>query len=352
MPGPFRGDGGLVSLIGFAAIVGLLAFVPWFAGEVLQIVGQPDTTLARVVLIAGCLASLVGLAVFEVARDLAPASPWRQAWVYWDTTRRTVLDSLVVPLLWILLLASLAFAAFAVAGARPAIAAAYAESTLAHFATGDGLKATAAAMSLAAAFVAARNLSRYLFAGRSYLVNSLAKFAPGDPAALADTPLLHLRFYHGVLRFSGAVAFACELTFQVLAFGIVTWGVATALPQAALFANPETLSLSNAVLFWVDRVFALVDGQDIFGLSLSPLAANKSVWPFGFAILFFKLFALGMIVKLFQDSLTLRPRDISKSWGEALDGTPHGGPMREEPPQIMRFGPRTGEIAPRQTRIT
>jgi hypothetical protein len=340
MPGPFRGDGGVVSLIGFAAVVSLIAFIPWFVGEVLQSVGVPDTTFARVVLIACCLGSLVGLAMFEVARDFAPASPWRQAWVYWDTTRRTILDSLVAPLLWILLLASLAFVVFAVAGARPAIAAAYAESTLTHFATGDGLKAAAAAISLAAAFVAARNLSRYLFAGRSYLVNSLAKFAPSDPAALAETPLPHLRFYHGVLRFSGAIAFTCELTFQVLAFGIVTWGIATALPQAALFANPETLSLSNAILFWVDRVFALVDGQDIFGFSFSPLAANKAVWLFGFALLFFKLFALGMIVKLFQDSLTLRPRDISKNWGEALDGAPRANPMREEP-QHMRFGPRT-----------
>ena len=55
------------------------------------------------------------------------------------------------------------------------------------------------------------------------------------------------------------------------------------------------------------------------GFSLSPLEPNKAVWPFGFAVLFFKLFAVAMIFRLFQDSLHLRPRDISLAWGNALE---------------------------------
>lgn len=309
----------LALLILGGAFFAAVTIVPWITTAWLRAMDAPVTTLNTALLIGGCIAFAGALFAFEFARELDREHWLRRAWDYWDTIRRTTFDSLFKP---VLLAAALALPTFAVLGvifARTELAAAIEGLTLDPVFAGESLRALAYAAAIAAAFVAIRNLADYLPAGRSYLTKTLAKHTLTDPKQLAAIPVRQLRFYHGVLRLSGAVAFACELAFQVLAFGVVAWGLATAWPEARLFLNPADLNVGTAIFYWADRVFALIDGQDIFGFSLSPLEPNKAVWPFGLAILFFKLYVIAMILRLFQDSFHLRPRDISEPWAAALE---------------------------------
>ena len=319
-PTPLAAVSGLFALVILGgAVFAAATIVPWIADTWLRAMGAPVTTLNVTLLIGGCVALAGALLAFEFARELDREHSLRRAWDYWDTIRRTAFDSLLKPALLAMALALPTFAVLALAFARPELRASAESASIEPLLAGESLSVLAYAAAIATAFVAIRNLSDYLPAGRAYLIKTLAKHAPNDPKQLAAIPVRQLRFYHGVLRLSGAVAFACELAFQVLAFGVVTWGLATAWPGAQLLLNPDDLSVGTAILFWADRVFALIDGQDIFGFTLSPLEPNKAIWAFGLAILFFKLYVIAMTLRLFQDSLNLRPRDISEPWAAALE---------------------------------
>lgn len=313
-PGPLGPYGGCLSLFGFS--LSMFLFV-WAGGWLIEFFAA--ATLGTVLLVAVLVAVAAALVVFEFAHRLPWTHPLRRLWAQWDTVRRTAVESLVAPAGMVMLLAIPAIVVFELLFGGNSLGAALAGATLTPFTVGRGLEAFAAALAVATAFVAAWNLSHYLVGGRAFLTTTLAKYAPQEPALLAQTPVRTLRFYHTLLRLSGAAAFAFELVFQILAFGVVTWGVATGLPRLGLFENAEAATLTNTTLYWLDRVFALVDGQDTFGFSFSPLEANRAIWAFGFAVLFFKLFAVAMIFRLFQDSLHLRPHDISPTWGNAVE---------------------------------
>lgn len=237
-PTPLAAVSGLLALaILGGAVLAAVTIVPWIADAWLHAMGVPATALNVTLLIAGCVALAGALLAFEFARELNREHLLRRAWDYWDTIRRTAFDSLVKPALLVVVLALPTFAVLAPIFAQSELSASAESVALAPLLTGESLKVLAYAAAIAAAFVAIRNLADYLPAGRSYLVKTLAKHAPSDPEQLAAIPVRQLRFYHGVLRLSGAVAFACELAFQILAFGVVTWGLATAWPEAHVFLS-------------------------------------------------------------------------------------------------------------------
>lgn len=185
-------------------------------------------------------------------------------------------------------------------------------------------EAVARAIGLASALgtfgVAAWSLKDYVFSGKAFLAGALAKFVDVDEATLREIPVSVLESFHSLLKWSGMVAFLCEAVFQLLAFSIVTWGIAVAFPSLDVFLNPEALSPVSAFRFWVERLFALVDGPQVFGVTLSPLQPNPAAWGFGLAIIFFKIGVFGMIIRLFQNAFALRPEDVSSAWGAAFAG--------------------------------
>jgi len=307
------------SLIGLLASLALIFALPWLTGELFGLLGLEVTTLNVAILIVLCLALVAALVALELAASLPWSSPLRRIWASWDTIRHTALDSLVKPLAFVSALAAGAFVLMSIVLAPASAFAAVTAISPAPFLEGGGLRVAALAIAVAAAFVSLRHLSQYLLSGRSYLTQTLARYA-ASATLIAKTPLSTLRFYHRLLQLSGAVAFVCELLFQIITFGLVIWGLGVALPEAALFQDQNALTISNAILFWTDRTFALFDWQDTFGFALSSLVPNKAVWPLGAGIIFFKLFVVAMIIRLFQESVHLKPRDISKSWGDALDG--------------------------------
>lgn len=164
--------------------------------------------------------------------------------------------------------------------------------------------------------MALRGLSTFLLSSRTFLSRNLGRHLPKDEALLKLIPVKTLRFYHNVLRCAGAVAFLSEFVLQMFVIALVTWSVSLHFP--ALFDRPDA-SFLDVQLYWLNQVFKMVDGPNTFGLSLSSLEANREVWSFGVAILSFKFLVIGMIVRLFLDSLSLQPRDISPAWGAALD---------------------------------
>jgi len=187
-----------------------------------------------------------------------------------------------------------------------------------------------------ALLVSAWSLKDYLLAGRQYLLERLTKNIPKDEATLERTPARYVRFYHGVLQWCGAFAFLCEVAFQLSAFAIITWGIATGFPGFRLFNNPDELSVANAFLFWVEDAFAIVDGPETLGVTLSSLDPNKAIWGIGVAMIFFKIGVVGLILQLVRTSFSLRPGDISLAWQRAYE--------RRDPPAPYVLDLKPGQI--------
>lgn len=321
VPGLDEGGGAiptlLIMLLVAAPAIGVAFWLPELAAHLLNFFGARITadqiarwTLAPLIL-------LVVAGVFELI-GRSRYSPLRPVWMYWAAFRRTATDSALKPSVIGAALALLFLIVLTIIFARSEALAAWNARALTHFVQGGGMRVIAASIGLAALAIGLRSLKDYFFDGEGYLAKVLAKQTPRDEL-MDQAPPSDLSFYHGLLRFAGAIAFACELLFQTVVFGLVSWSVATAFPQTQLFSNPDTLSPQSAILFWSQSVFALVDGPNVFGVELSPLRANPHVWPFGVTIIFFKLFVISLIVRLFQHSLHLRPQDISSAWAQALE---------------------------------
>jgi hypothetical protein len=238
---------------------------------------------------------------------------------YATTTWATFVNSIIVPALIGL---GIALAAFGVLGGSIAggdLIAAATSLSIAPLLHGPAWLMLAIAAAAGALAVSVWSLKDYLFAGRTYLLERLTKNIPKDEATLERTPARYVRFYHGVLQWCGAFAFLCEVVFQLVAFAIITWGIATGFPGFRLFNNPEQLSVANTFLFWVEDAFAIVDGPETLGFTLSPLEPNKAVWAFGLTLIFFKIGVVGLILQLVRTSFTLRPGDISLAWQRAYE---------------------------------
>jgi hypothetical protein len=238
---------------------------------------------------------------------------------YANTTWQTFVSSIVLPTA---IGAGIAVAAFLVLGgifAGGDLLAAATTWSLAPLLQGLAWQMLAIASAAGALAVSVWSLKDYLLAGRRYLLERLTKNIPKDDATLRETPAPYVRFYHGVLQWCGAFAFLCEIVFQLVAFAIITWGIAVGFPGLGLFNNPDQLSLANTFLFWVEDAFAIVDGPETLGLTLSPLDPNKAVWAFGLALIFFKIGVVGLVLQLVRTSFTLRPGDISLAWQRAYE---------------------------------
>lgn len=243
----------------------------------------------------------------------------RKAWVYADTCLRTTYDSFVKPVASGAAIAAASFLLLTLVFDGTELFAAARSLSLRPLASAMSGQLAALSAAVGALAVAIWSAKDYSFDGRGFLVRSLAKHVTLASAKFGHTPLAYLQFYHRTLRVAGAVAFLCEIVFQVLAFTIVTWGIANAMPGLGLFTNPQAVTIPNTLLFWGHHVFTFVDGPNIFGTA-PPIHANASVWPFGVAIIFFKLVIIGQSINLFRGSLALTPADISESWGKLLAG--------------------------------
>jgi hypothetical protein len=238
---------------------------------------------------------------------------------YAGTTWATLVGSIVLPVLVGLGIALVAFGVLGGSIAGGDLVAAATSFSIAPLLQGPAWQMLAIAAAMGALAVSVWSLKDYLFAGRTYLLGRLTKHIPKDEATLSRTPAKYVRFYHGVLQWCGAFAFLCEVVFQLSAFAIITWGIATGLPGFGLFNNPEQLSIANAFLFWVEDAFAIVDGPETLGVTLSTLEPNKAVWAFGVIVIFFKIGVVGLILQLVRTSFTLRPGDISLAWQRAYE---------------------------------
>lgn len=247
-----------------------------------------------------------------------PLLPLRhKVWVYADTLLRTAYDSIAKPAFWGVVATAASLLVLMLVFGREELGAAIAGFSATHLATPNAGRLVALAAAVGAFCVAAWSAKDYSFDGRGFLVRSLAEHVPKAKAKLGRAPLAYLQFYHGVLRYAGALSFLCEIVFQVMAFAIVTWGIANALPALELFKPGAAVSLSNTALFWANHVFGLIDGPEVFGIA-APLKANTSVWGLGVAVIAFKVGVIGLCVTLFRSSLALEPRDISEAWGRVL----------------------------------
>ena len=247
-----------------------------------------------------------------------PLTLRHKAWVYTDTSLRTAYDSIAKPAFWGAAATAASLLLLMLLFGRDEIVAAFANLSPSRLVSPNTGRLVALAAAIGAFCVAAWSAKDYSFDGKGFLVRSLAEHIPKARAKLGRTPLVYLQFYHGVLRYAGALSFLCEIVFQVLAFAIVTWGIAGAWPGLELFQPGATVSLSNATLFWAAHVFGLIDGPEVFGLA-GPLEANTSMWGLGIAVIAFKLGVLGLCITLFRSSLALEPRDISEAWGRILE---------------------------------
>ena len=238
---------------------------------------------------------------------------------YVGTTWATFVSSIVLPALIGLGISLVAFGVLGGSIAGGDLIAAATSLSIAPLLHGPAWQMLAIAAAAGALVVSVWSLKDYLLAGRTYLLERLTKNIPKDEATLERTPAKYVRFYHGVLQWCGAFAFLCEVVFQLSAFAIITWGIATGLPGFGLFNNPEQLSVANTFLFWVEDAFAIVDGPETLGVTLSTLEPNKAVWAFGLTLIFFKIGVVGLILQLVRTSFTLRPGDISLAWQRAYE---------------------------------
>ncbi len=247
-----------------------------------------------------------------------PLTLRHKAWVYADTFVRTAYESIAKPVFWGAVATAATLLLLMLLFGREEIGAALSGLSLAHLASPNTGRLVGLAAAVGAFCVAAWSAKDYSFDGKSFLVRSLAEHVPKAEAKLGRTPLSYLQFYHGVLRYAGALAFLCEIAFQVMAFAIVTWGIANAWPALELFKPGATVTLSNTALFWANHVFGLIDGPEVFGV-VAPLEANTSMWGLGIAVIAFKIGVIGLCIALFRSSLALEPRDISEAWGRVLE---------------------------------
>lgn len=248
-----------------------------------------------------------------------PPLTWRhKAWVYTDTFLRTAYVSIAKPAFWGAAASAASLLLLMLLFGRDEIGTALANLSPSRLASPNTSRLLALAAAIGAFCVAVWSAKDYSFDGKGFLVRSLAEHIPKARAKLGRTPLVYLQFYHGVLRYAGALSFLCEIVFQIVAFAIVTWGVATAWPALELFRPGAAISLSNTTLFWAAHVFGLIDGPEVFGLA-APLEANTSMWALGIAVIAFKLGVIGLCITLFRSSLALEPRDISEAWGRILE---------------------------------
>jgi hypothetical protein len=247
-----------------------------------------------------------------------PLTLRHKAWVYADTFVRTAYDSIAKPAFWGAVAAAASLLLLMLLFGRDEIGAALTGFSPGHLASPNTFRLVALAAAVGAFCVAVWSAKDYSFDGKGFLVRSLAEHVPKARAKLGRAPLAYLQFYHGVLRFAGALSFLCEIVFQVMAFAIVTWGIANAWPALELFKPGTTVTLSKTALFWANHVFGLIDGPEVFGIA-APLEANTSMWVFGIAVIAFKIGVIGLCITLFRSSLALEPRDISEAWGRVLD---------------------------------
>lgn len=261
------------------------------------------------------------------ARAAAPAPPSfdkaltisKRIATYVGTTWATFVSSIVVPAAGGFGLAVVVFGVLAGSIAGPDLITAATTLSIEPILDGPAWQMLAIGAAFGALVVSVWSLKDYLFSGRRYLLGRLTKNIPKDEATLQQTPAKYIRFYHGVLQWCGAFAFLCEVVFQLVAFAIITWGVATGFPGFGLFNNPDQLSVANAFLFWVEDAFAIVDGPETLGLTLSTLEPNKAIWAFGLILIFFKIGVVGLILQMVRTSFTLRPGDISLAWQRAYE---------------------------------
>lgn len=248
-----------------------------------------------------------------------PPLPLRhKAWVYADTFLRTAYGSIAKPAGWGAIATAASLFLLMLLFGRDEIVAAVSNLSPGRLASPNTGRLVALAAAVGAFCVAAWSAKDYSFDGRGHLVRSLAAHIPKARAKLGPTPLAHLQFYHGVLRYAGALSFLCEIAFQILAFAVVTWGIANAWPSLELFKPGAAVTLPNTALFWATHVFGLIDGPEVFGLA-APLEANTSMWGLGIAVITFKIGVIGLCIALFRSSLALEPQDISEAWGRALE---------------------------------
>jgi hypothetical protein len=250
--------------------------------------------------------------------DEALSLPKRIA-TYAGTTWATFLSSIVLPALIGLGISVVAFGILGGGIAGGDLMTAAKSLSIAPLLQGPAWQMLAISAALGALVVSVASLKDYLLGGRTYLLTRLTKNIPKDEATLERTPAKYVRFYHGVLQWCGAFAFLCEVAFQLMAFAIITWGVAVGFPGFALFNNPEQLSIANTFLFWVEDAFAIVDGPETLGITLSTLEPNKAAWVLGLVLIFFKIGVIGLILQLVRTSFTLRPGDISLAWQRAYE---------------------------------
>jgi len=246
---------------------------------------------------------------------------------YVATTWGTFVSSVMIPTVVGVGIAIVLFAVLGGSIAGGDLIAAASSLSITPLLQGPAWQMLAIASAGGALFVSAWSLKDYLLAGRRYLLERLTKNIPKDEATLERTPARYVRFYHGVLQWCGTFAFLCEVAFQLSAFAIITWGIATGFPGFKLFNNPGELSVANAFLFWVEDAFAIVDGPETMGVTLSSLDPNKAIWGIGVAMIFFKIGVVGLILQLVRTSFTLRPGDISLAWQRAYE--------REDPPRPL-----------------
>ena len=236
--------------------------------------------------------------------------------LYLQTTIQTIARSLLWPaLVW----------TFTTAAGSAALLAVFASDVFSSLSPDIGrdmellqphLPLIAAATAAGALGVSVWGLKDYLIGGRTYIVKALKTRLP-SPEIRSTYSARALRAFHNLLRWSGACAFLSEIALQCLAFGAMSWGVATAFPGLHLFKTPPQATLWNSVLFWVDDAVT-VDGHNLIGHALSPLAPVASE-PMSGALIFFKLAIVGLIVQLIWTTLSLTPSDLSPDWAKALD---------------------------------
>ncbi|MEQ1617180.1 MAG: hypothetical protein ABL883_02410 [Terricaulis sp.] len=241
-----------------------------------------------------------------------------KAWVFAEAILRTILATLVRPLFWSLCIALAVSLPLQFAFNGTQIEFAIASRSFAPIFAGEGLRWVAIAAACGVAVMATRGLSTFLFSSRTYLSRNLGKHLPSDETLLHLIPIPTLQFYHNVLRCAGAVAFLSEFVLEMLAIALITWGIVLGVPALHLFSD-KAVSLVDVQLFWLSQIFTMIDGPNTFGVTLSSLEANKSVWQFGIVILSFRFIVVGLIVRLFLDSINLQPRDISAAWGAAFE---------------------------------
>lgn len=248
-----------------------------------------------------------------------PPLPWRhKTWVYTDTLLRTAYDSIAKPAFWGAVAAAASLVLLMLLFGRDEIGAALANVSPGRLGSSNTFRLVALSAAIGAFCVSVWSAKDYSFDGKDFLARSLAAHVAKADKKLGRTPQAYLQFYHGVLRYAGALSFLCEIVFQIMAFAIVTWGIANAWPELELFKPGAATTLFNTTLFWANHVFGLIDGPEVFGL-VAPLEANTAVWGLGIAVIAFKLGVIGLCITLFRSSLALEPRDISEAWGRALE---------------------------------